>query len=93
MKVKSKLTAKDVAEYMKKQLDQQKYLYQEVIVYEIEAKFGSDFVYINENGNLAIGRNVLKEFRKITPNVVWERGERCWRLREEYDEPDSRMQE
>jgi len=89
----SKPTAKDVAQYMKGQLSQERYLYQEVIVYDIEAKFGSDFVYINENGNLAIGRNVLKEFKKITPNVVWERSERCWRLREKYDQSGSRMQE
>ena len=89
----SKTTAKDVAQYMKERLAKQRYLYQEVIVYDIESKFGSDFVYVNENGNLAIGRNVLKEFRKITPNVVWQRGERCWRLREKYDQPESRMQE
>ena len=89
----SEPTAKEVAEYMKDQLYQQRYLYQEVIVYDIEAKFGSDFVYTNENGNLAIDPKVLKEFRKITPNAVWERGERCWRTREKYDQPGSRMQE
>lgn len=89
----SKPEAIEVAEYMKEQLAQQTYLYQDVIVYDIEAKFGADFVYTNENGNLAIGRNVLKEFRKITPDAVWERGERCWRTREKYDQPGSRMQE
>jgi argonaute-like protein implicated in RNA metabolism and viral defense len=86
-------THKDVALFMKKQLDKDKILYQESVVYEIEKNFGSDFVYINENGNLAIDRNVLKEFRNITPDVVWERGGRCWRLREEFDHPISRMQE
>jgi hypothetical protein len=34
-------------------------------------------VYENENGNLAINRQVLKEFRKLTEKtVVWERGVR-----------------
>lgn len=86
-------TAKDVAAFMKTQLDQAKYLYQEVVVYKINKKFGSDFAYVNESGNFAIDRKVLKEFRKITPNVVWERGERCWRLREKYDQAVSRMQD
>jgi hypothetical protein len=93
MKMSNNPSAKDVAKFMKNQLGEQKYLYQESIVYEIEAQFGSDFVYINDNGNLSIARTVLKEFRKITPNVVWERGERCWREREDYDFSDSRMQE
>ena len=50
--------------------------------------FGDDFVYINENGNLAIEKKVLNVFRKLTDDsVVWSRGERMWRLREENDEP------
>ena len=36
---------------------------------------------------------VLKEFQKITPNVVWDRGKRCWRLREKYNQTGFRMQE
>ncbi len=86
-------TAKDVAEFMKAQLDQKKELYQEDVVYEIQIKFGSDFVYENESGNLAINKKVLNEFRKITPNVVWERGEKCWRKRQQYDHSGSRMQD
>lgn len=88
-----KPTAKDVALFMKDQLDEKKYLYQEDLVYEIEKKYGGSFVYTNDNGNPAIDRTVLKEFRKLTPNVVWERGECCWRFREKYDETGSRMQE
>lgn len=89
----SKILAKDVANFMRAQLDTEERLYQEYIVYEIDSRFGSNFVYINENGNLAIDRKVLDEFRKITPNVVWERGERCWRLCDSDDEPGARMQE
>lgn len=39
-------------------------LYQEQIVYDIEKKLGNDFVYINENGNLAVDRKVLNAFKK-----------------------------
>lgn len=84
--------AKDVAEYMLKQLKEVNYLYQEVIVYKIRDDFGDEFVYINQNGNLAIDRKVLKEFRKLTENeVIWERGERLWRKRESYDPPNRRQ--
>lgn len=41
-------------------------LFQEEAVEEIESKFGTEFVYENENGNFAINRQVLKESRKLT---------------------------
>ena len=73
-------TAKDVAQWMFDHFETQKYLYQESVVYKIKSQFGPDFVYKNENGNLAIGKDVLKEFRKISEGkVVWERGDRAWR--------------
>lgn len=73
-------TAAEVAAWMFTQFDKSNYLYQDDVVYKIENKFGEDFVYDNENRNLAIGKNVLKEFRKITEGkVVWERSEKAWR--------------
>ena len=80
-------TASDVAKWMLEELQRTKHVYQDEAVFEIERKFGDAFVYDNENGNRAISRAVLKEFRKLTEStVVWERGDRCWRLREKYDE-------
>jgi uncharacterized protein DUF6953 len=89
------ISASDVAAYMKQRLDldTEKTLYQEDVVDEIERKFGKKFIYENENGNLAIARAVLVEFRQITPHAVWVRSERCWRRREKHDDPKSRMQE
>lgn len=82
---------KEIAEWMSQRLEEDKYLYQEIIVYEIASKYGDDYTYINENGNLAIDKKILKEFRIITEdNVVWERVERCWRKRENFDEPNKR---
>ncbi|MCH8837662.1 MAG: hypothetical protein IIA60_07655 [Candidatus Marinimicrobia bacterium] len=78
---------------MAQQLEIRQGLYQEEVVYEIESKFGPEFVYINNNGNPAIDRKVLKEFRQLTPNAVWERGDRLWRKREGYDESSSRTQD
>jgi hypothetical protein len=88
-----KLSAKDVAEWMLKQLEEKGEIYQEDIVWEIQAKFGDEFVYENENFNLAISPKVLKEFRKITADsVVWSRRERMWRKRDASDDP-GRQQE
>lgn len=86
-------TFNEVAEYMLNRLRELKYLYQDVIVYDIASRFGDEFVYYNKNGNPAISQAVLREFRKLTKNtVVWERGERFWRERGPYDSP-GRQQE
>ena len=76
----------DVAKWMMDQIATGKLIYQEVIVYEIKKRFGDSFVYDNENGNLAIAKATLKAFAKMSgDDVVWERGERCWRKRKPGD--------
>lgn len=85
-------TPDEVANWMAEKLKKDKYLYHETVVYQIRSAFGSEFVYINENGNLAIDRRVLLAFRKLTADdVVWERGERMWRRREKHDPSHSRQ--
>jgi len=82
------ITPEQVAQWMLSELRRVKYLYQETVVYDIASKFGEAFAYYNQNGNLAIGKDVLKAFRKLTgDSVIWERGERMWRFREQHDEP------
>lgn len=82
----------EIAEFMLFRLKEDKILYQEVIVDEIISKFGKENAYINENGNWAINRKILKEFRNLTnENVVWDRGGRFWREREPNDDPEKRM--
>jgi hypothetical protein len=88
----TKHTTHDVAVFMLKRLNEEKTLYQEMVVYEIQSQYGDEFVYTNENGNLAIDRKVLSEFRKLTEGkVVWSRSERYWRFKEDFDAPNSRM--
>ncbi len=85
-------TSSDVAKWMRDEIIEDKMMYQEHVVYEIRDEFGEEFVYTNDNGNPAISRAVLKEFRKLTEDlVVWEKGERCWRLRGEHDTPGKRQ--
>jgi hypothetical protein len=83
----SPYTARSVAEWMKAQFEQRGELYQVDVIIAIETRFGKEFMYDNENGNPAIARSVLKEFRKLTPDAVWERGDRYWRRRQGYDQP------
>ncbi len=53
--------------------------YQETIVSEIQQRFGSDWLYDNENGNPAISRTVLSAFRKLHGGAIeWDRSERAW---------------
>lgn len=80
------MTPQEVAELMLARLEADDVLYQDEIVYVIERECGDEHVRINDNGNLAIQSNVLKAFRKLTEGcVVWEKGERCWRFRKDYD--------
>lgn len=83
----SDFTPEQVAQWMLEELRRVRYLYQGDAVFEIGRRFGSQFTYINDNGNDAIDRTVLKAFRCLTgDSVVWERGQRLWRMREKYDE-------
>ena len=81
-------TPSDVAKWMLEELNRrQDCLYQEQVVHDIESKFGDGFTYTNEDGNQAIERLVLKEFRSLTgDDVVWERSDKLWRKREDHDE-------
>lgn len=92
-------TPESVAAWMVEQLDtpgtggRTTRLYQETAVYEIEQRFGAAFTYLNERGNPAIDKRVLRAFRRLTEaSVIWERGEKAWRYRTERDGP-GRQQE
>lgn len=81
-------TPDHVAEWMVEQLNRDFCLYQDTAVYAIADKFGHEFTYTNANGNLAIRKDILAAFRKLTgEGVIWERGSRAWRKRQDYDQP------
>jgi hypothetical protein len=77
-----------IASWMLAELKRDGVLPQEAVVGEIEHKFGEQFVELNANGNASIRRDVLAAFRELSnETVVWERGERLWRMRETWDDP------
>lgn len=80
------MAPREVAEWMLEQMGDSHWLYQEIIVRKIKEKWGDEFTYRNQNGNPAISRAVLAEFRKLTADtLVWERGERAWRRRKPHE--------
>jgi hypothetical protein len=89
----SGFTAADVAAWMFQEAQKSHRLYQETAVMRIRKQFGDEFSYRNTNGNYAIGKDVLKEFKKLSEDtLIWERGERAWRPRKPHDKP-GRQQE
>lgn len=80
------MAAKEVAEWMVEQMGKSHWLYQETVVWHMKQKWGDEYVYTNQNGNPAISKAVLKEFRKLTEDtLVWERGERAWRHKKPHE--------
>lgn len=84
-------TVKDVADWMLAELMAAKYLEQGAVVYRISEKFGDQFVYQNDNGNMAINKKVLKEFKALTEGkAVYDQSDRGWRLLREGEKYEGR---
>jgi hypothetical protein len=72
-------TAKDAAQWMYEEIKKEGILYQEYAVGKIAELFGEEFTYYNDNGNLAISKEVLKEFKKLHGgNAFWDRSDFSW---------------
>jgi hypothetical protein len=76
-----------IARWMLKELEKQNgVLYQEEAAPRIAELFGEDFVCESDAGNACIKKEILSAFRRLTgDHVVWSRGDRLWRRREEGD--------
>ncbi len=65
-------TPKEVAEWMTTQINRFGRLLQVKAVAAIEKRFGKEFVYLSDIGEMSIDRRVLYHFNKMTHNgVVW----------------------
>ncbi|NHN29523.1 DUF6953 family protein [Paenibacillus agricola] len=72
-------TAEDVAEWMIKEVRFAGILYQADAVAHIKTSFGESFIYINENGNPSISKEVKKIFKKLHKGrVAWDRDGFFW---------------
>lgn len=70
---------KKIAKWLYDKIIIEHYIDQRTVVYDIEEKFGENFIYINKNGNPAIDAEVLEEFRKLKKNdIIWDQHEQAW---------------
>ncbi|WP_326673392.1 DUF6953 family protein [Streptomyces canus] len=84
--------AQAAARWMLTQITDNGELWQMDAADRIASDFDEGLTYTNDNGNLAISKEVLAAFRKLSEgSVVWERGSRFWRRRQEYD-PEGKRQ-
>lgn len=87
------LTPLDVADWMKETVEMRGRLDHHVATYHILRHFGSRFTRLNGHGSTVIHTDVLEAFRGLTEKtVVWEHGEKVWRLRRSYDPPSRRVE-
>lgn len=75
------------AEFMVSLVDQLGELRQDDAAWRLQQNFGDTATYYNNVGNLAINPEVLKDFKRLTPDVVWMRSSRFWRKRQSGDQP------
>lgn len=58
-----------------------RHFYQSHAVARIRKDFGEKWSYKNQNGNWAISREILGEFRKLKyPNIQWDKNVQSWQL-------------
>jgi hypothetical protein len=87
----STATARAIVHWMVAEVRGKGRLDQRTAVAEIRQRFGSEFLYTNKNGNLAIAAPVTAAFLKLTrKDVVWSFWGQYWRLREPEDPPAKR---
>jgi transcription initiation factor IIF auxiliary subunit len=75
----AEVTAEEVANWMLEQVRNKGILHQAEAVQYIREHFGESFIYVNENGNESIDKEVKKVFRKLhRGKAAWEREGFFW---------------
>lgn len=73
------VTAQQVAEWMVEEIRFKGNLYQTDAIEYVKAHFGEQFVFINENGNASLSKEVKKAFRKLHGGrIAWDRDSFMW---------------
>lgn len=72
-------TAQQVAEWMVDEIRTKGVAYQSDVIEYVKTNFGEHFVYVNENGNASLDKEVKKAFRKLhRGRIAWDRDGFCW---------------
>jgi hypothetical protein len=73
------VTAQQVAEWMVEEIRFKGNLYQTDAIEYVKTNFGDQFVFINENGNASLSKEVKKAFRKLHGGrIAWDRDSFMW---------------
>lgn len=73
------VSVNDVAEWMLHEVKFAGILYQQDAVNHILSNFGEEFIYVNENGNQSISKEVKKIFKKLhRGKAAWDRDGFFW---------------
>jgi hypothetical protein len=73
------VSANDVAEWMLKEVKSAGILYQEEAVQHILTNFGEEYIYVNDNGNQSLSKDVKKIFKKLHGGkAAWDRDGFFW---------------
>ncbi|NOU83152.1 hypothetical protein GC101_30265 [Paenibacillus sp. LMG 31459] len=73
------VTAQEVAEWMVKEIKFIGTLHQTAAIEYVKANFGEQFVFVNENGNASLSKEVKKAFRKLHGGrIAWDRDGFLW---------------
>lgn len=73
------VTAQEVAEWMAKEIRFRGNLYQTDAIEYVKTHFGEQFVFVNENGNTSLSKEVKKAFRKLHGGrIAWDRDGFFW---------------
>lgn len=81
------MSPQEAAEWMLEQFEAKGFLYQEEAASHLLHLHNEELAYFDGNGNVCVGKNVLAEFNKLTPDVVYERAPKFWRGRLPTDQP------
>jgi hypothetical protein len=69
----------EIAEWMLNEVKSAGILHQTAAIEHIVSNYGDDFIYVNENGNKSIAKDVKKAFKKLHGGrAAWERDGFFW---------------
>ncbi|WP_028547158.1 DUF6953 family protein [Paenibacillus taiwanensis] len=73
------MTAQQVAEWMVAEIEFKGIAHQADVIDYVRTHFGESFVFVNENGNASLEKEVKKAFRKLhRGRVAWDRDGFFW---------------
>lgn len=75
-------TPTEIAQWMIEQFEERRTISQHTMAMGIRKNFGAEWLYKNQNGNPAIDKKVLAEFRKLKDeSIEWDQSSQQWQVK------------